>query len=70
MQMMLRHMKIKKATIHSFWSSFRDWTRSETGYPREPIETALAHILAIKPSQRIGQRRLGKTARPVDKLKK
>jgi integrase len=51
MQMMLRRMKIENATIHGFRSSFRDWAGNETGYPRELIETALAHVIGDKAEQ-------------------
>ena len=43
--MVLRRMKIENATVHGFRSSFRDWAGNETGYPRELIETALAHVI-------------------------
>ena len=45
MEMMLRRMKIEDATVHGFRSSFRDWAGNETGYPRELIETAFAHVI-------------------------
>ena len=51
MEMMLRRMKIENATVHGFRSSFRDWAGNETGYPRELIETALAHVLGDKAEQ-------------------
>jgi integrase len=51
MGMMLRRMKIGNATIHGFRSSFRDWAGNETGYPRELIETALAHVIGDKAEQ-------------------
>jgi len=51
MEMMLRRMKIENATVHGFRSSFRDWAGNETGYPRELIETALAHIIGDKAEQ-------------------
>ena len=49
--MMLRRMKIENATVHGFRSSFRDWAGNETGYPRELIETALAHVIGDKAEQ-------------------
>ena len=51
MEMMLRRMKIDNATVHGFRSSFRDWAGNETGYPRELIETALAHVIGDKAEQ-------------------
>jgi integrase len=51
MEMMLRRMKIENATVHGFRSSFRDWAGNETGYPRELIETALAHAIGDKAEQ-------------------
>ncbi len=44
-------MKIENATVHGFRSSFRDWAGNETGYPRELIETALAHVIGDKAEQ-------------------
>jgi integrase len=51
MEMMLRRMKIENSTTHGFRSSFRDWAGNETGYPRELIETALAHVIGDKAEQ-------------------
>jgi integrase len=51
MEMMLRRMKIANATVHGFRSSFRDWAGNETGYPRELIDTALAHAVGDKADQ-------------------
>jgi len=51
MGMMLRRMKIENATVHGFRSSFRDWAGNETGYPRELIETTLAHVIGDKAEQ-------------------
>jgi integrase len=51
MEMMLRRMKIENATVHGFRSSFRDWAGNETGYPRDLIETALAHVIGDKAEQ-------------------
>jgi integrase len=47
MQMTLRWMKAD-ATVHGFRSSFRDWAGNETHFPRDLIETALAHVIADK----------------------
>lgn len=43
MEMLLRRMKIERATVHGFRSSFRDWCGDRTDYPREVAEAALAH---------------------------
>ena len=45
MEMMLRRMKADTITVHGFRSSFRDWAGNETPYPRDLIETALAHVV-------------------------
>ena len=47
----LRRMKIEGVTVHGFRSSFRDWAGNETPYPRDLIETALAHIIGDKAEQ-------------------
>ena len=36
------------ATVHGFRSTFSDWARDYTGYPRDVIEAALAHIIRDK----------------------
>ena len=51
LETMLRRMKIENATVHGFRSSFRDWAGNETGYPRELIETALAHVIGNQAEQ-------------------
>ena len=51
MELMLRRMKIENVTVHGFRSAFRDWAGNETGYPRELIETALAHVIGDKAEQ-------------------
>lgn len=43
MEMLLRRMKAKEATVHGFRSSFRDWAGEATAFPREVAEAALAH---------------------------
>ena len=48
--MMLRRMKAN-VTVHGFRSSFRDWAGNETSYPRDLIETALAHVIGDKAEQ-------------------
>ena len=51
METMMRRAKSQNATVHGFRSSFRDWAGNETGYPRELIETALAHVIGDKAEQ-------------------
>lgn len=48
MGMMLRRMKIENATVHGFRSSFRDWAGNVSSFPREVVETALAHVIGDK----------------------
>ena len=50
MNMTLRRMKAN-FTVHGFRSSFRDWAGNETHYPRDLIETALAHVIGDKAEQ-------------------
>jgi integrase len=38
-------------TVHGFRSSFRDWAGNETHFPREVVETALAHVIGDKAEQ-------------------
>jgi integrase len=45
MELVLKRMKIENATVHGFRSSFRDWCGNETHFPREVVETALAHAI-------------------------
>lgn len=51
MVMMLRRMKIENATVHGFRSSFRDWAGNESSFPREVVETAMAHVIGDKVEQ-------------------
>jgi integrase len=51
MEMMLRRMDIHNATVHGFRSSFRDWAGNVSDFPRELIETALAHVIGDKAEQ-------------------
>jgi integrase len=51
MHMALRRMKLDTVTVHGFRSSFRDWAGNETSYPRDLIETALAHVVGDKAEQ-------------------
>jgi integrase len=51
MEMMLRRMKVEDATVHGFRSSFRDWAGNVSNFPREVVETALAHVIGDKAEQ-------------------
>jgi integrase len=51
MEMVLRRMKITDATVHGFRSSFRDWAGNVSSFPREVVETALAHVIGDKAEQ-------------------
>jgi integrase len=51
MEMVLRRMKVKDATVHGFRSSFRDWAGNVSNFPREIAETALAHVIGDKAEQ-------------------
>jgi integrase len=51
MEMVLRRMKIENATVHGFRSSFRDWAGNVSSFPREVVETALAHVIGDKAEQ-------------------
>ena len=41
-------MKVDDATVHGFRSSFRDWAGNVSSFPREVVETALAHVVGDK----------------------
>jgi integrase len=51
MELMLRRMNVTNATVHGFRSSFRDWAGNVTTFPREVIETALAHVIGDRAEQ-------------------
>jgi integrase len=51
MEMVLRRLKVSKATVHGFRSSFRDWSGNETAFPREIAEQALAHVVGDQTEQ-------------------
>src|SRR3984957_4993120 len=51
MEMMLRRMNIQDATVHGFRSSFRVWAGNISNFPREVVETALAHVIGDKAEQ-------------------
>ena len=44
-------MTADTVTLHGFRSSFRDWADNETEYPRDLVETALAHVIGDKAEQ-------------------
>jgi integrase len=44
----LRRVDKGHVTTHGFRSSFRDWAAEQTAFPREVIESALAHTLGTK----------------------
>jgi integrase len=48
LEMVLRRMKIKDATVHGFRSAFRDWAAECTNFPNEVCEAALAHVIENK----------------------
>jgi integrase len=48
MLMLLRRMKRDDLTAHGFRSTFSDWAAERTAYPREVVETALAHAVENK----------------------
>ena len=45
---LLRGMNGNGLTVHGFRSTFSDWARERTGYPRDVIEMALAHAIKDK----------------------
>jgi integrase len=45
---LLKGMDGSGFTVHGFRSSFSDWARDRTGYPRDVIEMALAHVIKDK----------------------
>jgi integrase len=51
MEMVLRRMKIDDATVHGFRSSFRGWAGNVSSFPREVVETGLAHVIGDKAEQ-------------------
>ena len=51
MDMQLRRMKRDEITVHGFRSTFRDWAGNISSFPREIVETALAHVVGDKTEQ-------------------
>src|SRR5262249_45839817 len=45
MKITVRRTRADTITVHGFRSSFRDWAGNETYFPREIVETALAHVI-------------------------
>lgn len=45
---LLKRMGRNDITVHGFRSSFRDWAREQTNFPREVAEAALAHVVRDK----------------------
>jgi integrase len=45
---LLRGMSGNGLTVHGFRSTFSDWARERTGYPRDVVEMALAHAVRDK----------------------
>jgi integrase len=45
---LLKGLDANGFTVHGFRSSFSDWARDRTGYPRDVIEMALAHTIKDK----------------------
>ncbi|QQC64391.1 tyrosine-type recombinase/integrase [Paraburkholderia ginsengisoli] len=45
MLQLLKRMKREDLTVHGFRSTFKDWARETTEYPREVSEAALAHAI-------------------------
>lgn len=45
---LLKRMGRSDITVHGFRSTFRDWAREQTNFPREVVEAALAHVVADK----------------------
>ncbi|MFL9887735.1 tyrosine-type recombinase/integrase [Paraburkholderia agricolaris] len=45
MLQLLKRMGRSDLTVHGFRSTFKDWARETTDYPREVSEAALAHII-------------------------
>ena len=43
LEMLMRRLNAKPATVHGFRSALRDWAGEATNFPREVAEQALAH---------------------------
>ena len=48
LEMVLRRMKVRGATVHGFRSTFRDWAAECTNFTNEVCEAALAHVIGNK----------------------
>jgi integrase len=64
--MVLRRMECGEVTTHGFRSSFRTWAAERTGFHREVVEAALAHVVGNKVESRIPARRPFREAPPAD----
>jgi integrase len=51
MAIVLKRLKLENVTVHGFRSSFRDWAGNVSSFPREVVETALAHVIGDKAEQ-------------------
>jgi integrase len=49
--MILRRLNRDAVTVHGFRSSFRGWAGNVSSFPREIVETALAHVIGDKAEQ-------------------
>jgi integrase len=54
-------------TVHGFRSSFRGWTAEHTSYPREIVETCLAH--AVGGAVELAYRRTDLTRPPAEQFR-
>ena len=44
----MRGMRSDGLTVHGFRSTFSDWAREQTNYPRDVVEQCLAHVIKDK----------------------
>jgi len=51
MNKVVHRMKAASITVHGFRSSFRDWAGNVSSFPREVVETALAHVIGDQTEQ-------------------
>jgi integrase len=54
LEMVMRRMGVKNATVHGFRSCFRDWAGNRTTFPRELAEHSLAHVMGDRAEQAPG----------------
>ena len=55
---LVRGMAGKGYTIHGFRSTFSDWARERTAYPRDVVEMALAHLTGQERGRLSARRRV------------